>query len=477
MSTTISSSSVDGLVSGLDTGNIVSQLVSIDSIAQNRLKASVSTAQSKVSALQSINTKVAALQAAVEGLQKAATWTASKATSSSDAVAVAAAGATASGAVTVQVSKLATPQSVLTAPVTNDAAGLAALGFPLEVEGQTFTVPSVGSLTDVAAAINKMTNLGVTAVAVRVAENTYRLQITSTRTGSTEGAFDWALNGTPDPALGEPPARAVASSDARFHLLPSGPSGVLAPDGSPQLPADAVPLTSASNSYANVMPGVSFTAVKTGVATLSVSSDPNGLADSLKALVDTANAALSEITKHTRSGSVGATGAVSGGGVLRGDAGLRNLQSGLIDAVTAAVGGVARESVASLGIKLDRFGALSFDRSTFLAAYAADPGKVQGLVSAKSLPVVAGATRADGLAERITAVTKAATQVTTGSIAQAIKGQTSSIESLNTQIADWDRRLASKRERYEKYYAALEVSLGKLKSQGTWLSGQLASLG
>ena len=38
-------------------------------------------------------------------------------------------------------------------------------------------------------------------------------------------------------------------------------------------------------------------------------------------------------------------------------------------------------------------------------------------------------------------------------------------------------RLATRRLALQKQYAGLEVALGKLNSQSTWLAGQLAGLG
>ncbi|NAZ86320.1 flagellar filament capping protein FliD [Kineococcus indalonis] len=484
MSTSISSSSVDGLVSGLDTSSIISALVNADAVQQTRLKSSVTAAQSKASAYQSVNTKVSALQTAAEALTKASAWGAAKATSSSDAVAVTSTGAATAGSVTVEVAKLATGRSVLSKPVTNDAAGLTDLGLPMVIsrdDGTSLTLtPSMGTLSDVAAAINKATKLGVNAVAIRMADDTYRLQITSARTGQTEGKFNITQGEQPGgPQVGDSVFKPVTpAANAEFYLLPSGPSGLTGQDGKPVRPDNAIQLISPSNTYSGIMAGVSFTAAKPGVSTLSVAPDPAGLADSVKGLVDAANAALAEIGKQSKAGVAGASGAAAtGAGVLRSDATLRTLQGSIVNAVTSALGGSA--STASFGLQFTREGSFSFDKDKFLTAYAADPLKVQGLVSGKSLPVdpVTKAANPEGVADRLLAVTKAATDSTTGSLVMAAKGQTNSITRLNEQIAQWDERLSQKRARYEKYYAALEVSLGKVKSQASWLSGQLASLG
>jgi flagellar hook-associated protein 2 len=62
------------------------------------------------------------------------------------------------------------------------------------------------------------------------------------------------------------------------------------------------------------------------------------------------------------------------------------------------------------------------------------------------------------------------------SLTSVITGRNDEITTFNTQIDDWDVRLAVKKDALQKQYSNLEVSLGKLKDQQSWLSGQLAGL-
>ena len=45
------------------------------------------------------------------------------------------------------------------------------------------------------------------------------------------------------------------------------------------------------------------------------------------------------------------------------------------------------------------------------------------------------------------------------------------------RIDDWDDRLAASRVSLQRQYSALETAPRKMKSQATWLSGQISSLG
>jgi flagellar hook-associated protein 2 len=90
-----------------------------------------------------------------------------------------------------------------------------------------------------------------------------------------------------------------------------------------------------------------------------------------------------------------------------------------------------------------------------------------------------GATAKDsvpGFAARLATMAGHASNSTDGTLTSSIMGRQSSVTSLQKQIDDWDVRLAARQDSLNKQYAALEVALGKLQDQSSWLSGQIASL-
>jgi len=54
---------------------------------------------------------------------------------------------------------------------------------------------------------------------------------------------------------------------------------------------------------------------------------------------------------------------------------------------------------------------------------------------------------------------------------------TKTISSLNDQVSEWDVRLELRRTALQKQFSGLEVALGKMQQQSSWLAGQLAGLG
>ena len=100
-------SSVDGLVSGLSTSQLISQLMQAESAPQQRLKDKVTAENTALTAYQTVNTKLSSLKTAADALTSLSSWTAVKATSSSDAVVVTAAAGASAGDLTFNVTKVA----------------------------------------------------------------------------------------------------------------------------------------------------------------------------------------------------------------------------------------------------------------------------------------------------------------------------------------------------------------------------------
>ncbi|NAZ81466.1 flagellar filament capping protein FliD [Kineococcus sp. R8] len=471
--------SVDGLVSGIDVSSIVSQLIQVDGATQRRLKANVTSAQSEIKGYQSVNTKMAALQTAAEALSKAGGWTPTTATSSSTNVAVSSSATADQGSIGITVNRLASTRSVLsTAGVTKDqVVDPSTFTLPVDVlrDGKKVgtLAPVQGTISEIAEQINKAADLGVKAVAVRVGSGEYRLQLTSTTPGKA-GAFE--LVAPTNAAPGTVPASSTNVEAGAWDVLSAGEDAEL------YLGDAAVPVYSATNTFADIIPGVTITAQKADPGTrvtIASGRDSGKVAEAMAALVEAANAALAEIGTQSKAGVVGTDGKLTGGGALNGDSTLRGLQSQIMNAVTSALGGGA--SASSLGVQSTRDGRITFAKDKFLAAYEADPRSVQNLVAPTTTPRPDGTDPATadtrvGLAERLRSVAKLATAASTGSLSAAVDGRNASIKDLNNRIEDWDDRLAAKKARYQSYYARLETALGSLQTQSTWLSGQLSGL-
>lgn len=421
----MSAFAISGLSSGIDTASLITQLMTVAAQPQTQLKNQLSVQQNVLTAYQAINTKLTALQTAADAVKQAGTWAATKAVSSSTSVvASTTTGATSGSATTFDVIRLATAQ-ISTVAATGAVVASPPNGIDVvDSAGVTHHLALAdGSAASVATAVNNA-SLGIRASVVNT-DSGPLLQFTSTATGAA-GAF--SING-----LDTAPQTLVAARDAQIAV------------GDPA--AGGYTVSSSSNTFNNVIPGVTFSvgAVTSGV-TVSVSSDASAISDKLKALVDAANAALGELNKDTGKGAV-----------LESNYQINSITNSVLSTISRGTGSA---SFASIGVQLTSTGTLTFDANAFASAYAADPAKAQ----ASAATSLAGA------------LSSLAMQSSTQVVSPLINSGTSQVGSLNKQIADWDTRLDSQRTAMQSKYTAMEVALQKLQSTSSYLTSALSAI-
>jgi flagellar hook-associated protein 2 len=506
--------SIGGLVSGLDTATIVSQLMQVEANPQTLLKNKVSSEKTALSSLQALNAKLLTIATKAGDLAKVAGWSPFTATSSSDKVSArVTSGATASS-VSFKVEQLATAHQLVFSPMTGATRVTPAGSTAVELTGPDGTTKTLetgdGSLDGLVKAINAA-GAGVRATTLQLPDGTQRVIVQSEKTGV---AVPLSLTGL-DPLA-----------------TPADLAGKNA-----QISVGTDVLESATNTFSGTVSGLDIT-LAPGTATgtvvdVTVSRDTKAMTDSVQAMVDAANAVLTDIATLTAYKT-----STTSGGALAGDTTLRSLRSELISSVSH---GIDNTSLVDVGIEVDRYGKITFDAEAFTAAYSEDPagtanrfagtaawtddagdpstgsaalvgvtwrtapgsyvvdstagtiggetatvsgslmtGKsgtpVDGLAVSVTGTAIGELTYRQGFAAKLAAIAERASDSTVGTVTASIKGRTSSIDSLEDAIAGWDVRLTKRRESLERQYAALEVALGKLQNQSSWLAGQIAGL-
>ena len=81
-----------------------------------------------------------------------------------------------------------------------------------------------------------------------------------------------------------------------------------------------------------------------------------------------------------------------------------------------------------------------------------------------------------GIAAKLLAISKSASDATTGSIVALANGQDLLVKDYQARIEAWDLRLEKRREALTRQFTAMETALSSLKNQSTWLAGQINSL-
>ena len=451
---------IDGLVSGLDTTSLINSLISAEATPQTLLKNKVTSTTTFITALQSLNSKIADLATkATVAAKPASLDTFQAGTSDASVTATATTGARA-GTLTFAVDAVAQTQVGVSAAMTSWSSNAPTITVVSSTGQKTEISPASGSLDDVASAINSSAS-GVKATKVQAgvaADGTrqYRLQLTSGTSGAA-GAFSIYRGsasdvdaGTATDVLHEQGAAVVAAAqDAQVTLW----SGTAAEQK----------VTSATNTFANLLTGVSVTVSKpsSDPVTLTVARDTDGATGVASGLVSTLNSILSSYATSTAvSSSTSSAGtSTTSAGTLTGDSASRSAVQALTTALSAPVNG---RSPSSIGIQITRDGNFTFDADAFQAALASDPDAVQSTLST--------------IAGRVASAATSASDKYTGTLTQVITGQQSVVKDLGTQISDWDDRLAIRRASLTTIYSNLEVQLAQLQSQSSWLSSQVASL-
>jgi len=433
--------SFGGLVSGLDTASLINQLMQVEAIPQQRLAQRARIEQSEVTALQGLNTKLAALTGLTEDLAEPDGWAPMRATSSSEHVTATAKPGAAVTTLSFTVDRTAvahrlafTTTAALTDRVTN------ADSTAVRLTASDGTVTEVdsgdGTLRGLVTAINNA-DAGVRATTIRLDDGTYRLHVTASETGT---------------------ASSFTLTNADGSELLGGATVTLGRDAAVTVGTDTI--HSASNTFSGVVTGLDFTVTEEAVGStvdVATTRDTGSMRDSVKKIVDEVNAALRAIGTATAPGVNGRAG-----GLLAGDSTLRLLRSDLLSTVTGGVGG---KTLADVGIEVDRNGTVTFDVERFESALAADPAATTAMFTGPG-----------GFVIRVGEVAEAASDSTTGSLTLAIKGRGTSIDRMEDSIADWNNRLELRRQSLNRQYAALEVALGQLQNQSSWLAGQIGGL-
>lgn len=442
-----------GLGSGLDTASIVSALMDVEAAPQDRLKIALAYQQAQTTALQQLNTSLAALQKSADSFSTGSTWTKLNATSSSSAVKVTASSSATQASVSMTVAEVATAASntyTTTAALSDVVTTASTLDVTLSDGTTTSVALADGKLSTVISSLNGLKDTNgaplLNATAISTGNGQYRLVVTQVATG--QGQLDiteaggTALMGGPDASIGG----YVAGTDADITV-------------------GGVRQTQRTNTFTSLMPGVdvTITAAAKGAApiTLAVTDDGSARATALSTFVDQINQVIDQISDTTSYGTIVAGEAAKGGGALPGDMTLRAISDQLLN--TIFPGGGA--TMANMGLDLDKDGHLTFDQATFQTAYKADPQGVQDAFIGGS-----------GFTSRVSTIADLQSDPTTGALSLTIKSQKTEIDNYNDEIADWDDRLAMKQLSLTQQYTALDVLLSKLQTQSDWMSAQLKGL-
>ena len=242
-----------------------------------------------------------------------------------------------------------------------------------------------------------------------------------------------------------------------------------------ELTVNGVAITRASNTVTDAVAGLSLQLTKADPAKekqITVATDSAGLIENIQNFVDSYNLIREFLVKATGPEVEGDDVA----GSLRSDVNARGvlnrIRSILIDESSSKSGKITHWS--SLGVSLDRNGALQLDKDKFTEAFNGNPAAaIEALSSNASTPrIYSDSTVPSGLAGDLA---RAAYQMgkTTGLVDLMQKGFESRLTTVDKKQATLDRYIEKITAQYERQFTSLNAALSAFKNTQSQLERSL----
>jgi len=430
---------VDGLVSGLDTTSIIEAYLSVYGAATDRLESQQSDLETRLGLLQEFNGYLDDLQAIVEQYEEASDLRVSSAISSSESVmTVTAANGAQPGTYAVEVVSLAQSEMEV-------SQGYASTSDVVGTSGSiTITVAGVDTTIDVSEAngnhtlstlvdsINEEVDGATAYILNDGAANPYRLVVVADDTGAanTVEITDTLAGGTA-PTFTEQ----IAAADAEISMA-------------------GLPIYSSTNTFNDVVPGVTMQAVSVGTTTVSVDLDTEGIVTIAQEFVDAYNAVAGFIDDYTGMEEGGTVSSLAGDSDV-----LSSVTSNLQTVMSGLYQSGDLQGTSILGFATQQDGSLTLDTSKLTNALADYPDD--------ALEILAGE---NGIFASMDGRLDIVLDPDYGSLALRQ-------DSLDTQIDDVQEQIDNANEAMELYESALrqqfinlELALAEMQSMSGYLT-------
>lgn len=446
---------IGGLATGLDTNQIVTQLVTLERRRSvDLLQIEQLEQQSRQSALATFGTKLADVLAAVDKLRDPSSALARKASSSDTSVLTATAGSGAlNGTTQITVHDLArnsvaTSATGVASGTSTVAAGAGTFAFRVgSGDVQSIAIDTTTTLDGLASAINAL-GAGASATVVNLgttATPDYRLRLASRDTGTSSELTIV----TDDTSLGV--AVTQNATNASFSV-----SGF------------ATPFTRESNVVNDVVSGVTLSLENTGgPVNVTVSTDTATVKKDVEAVVTAFNDLVafvneqSAVTQDTTSEDRDVAA-----GPLAFDSTVRSVVDGLRTALSSTIDGLDGDYslLAEAGVTATRDGTLKLDVAALEAALGSNESSVSELFG--------GSAASGGVFDRVHDYLSGVTGAG-GLLEVRSKGVTASIDALRDRIEAGERQVAAFEQNLRDTFTNLELLVSRIQSQGAFLLSAL----
>jgi len=448
-----------GLATGLDTNTLIDSLMEIERIPLDRLETEKKYLNNRLEAFSNFDSKLNELLDAVKDLDTSSELRSYTATpASEDYFSATASSFATAGSYQIEVKSLAVQEKEVAAGVadtdTTTYSGtitlsldtITASGDPPTYSGSPtatdITIAAGSTLADIAQAINDSdANVSATIINDGSGSTPYRLVITADNAGDSV-----AVSGTGD--LDQTTGAILftqAQAGAEAHILADG----------------SVDIYNSSNTFTNMLPGVTLTLNKANTVgestNLSVNVDTDGVKTKIETLVAKYNEVITFISEQADASWGRDQGLLSA---------KRRLQNLL---VTKIEGTGSFSYLTELGLSTDqKTGTLSIDNATLTAAIEEDLESVEKLL--------VGETDVAGIASQFSTYLDDITDSINGLLASRKSTTDNSIRRIDNNISIMEARLEKRESNLRAQFEALEQLVSIMNAQGDYLSQQFSSI-
>ena len=465
-----------GLGSGLNAESIITQLMAVERQPLIKLESQETALKAKVSLFGKVQSLFADLQSASKDLASAALWAQTTASSNSSAVGVVTGSGAVAGNYAVAVQQLANAQTATSAGFASSSSTLSSgtltidlgtwtgtpvSGFTAKTGSAPVVITVAAGATSLAAVRDQINaaGAGVTASIITDASGA-RLSLRSTATGAENGfrvtATETIDDGNPATGLSALGYNALAASPMALNLAAQDARATI----------NGIAITSASNTLAGVVDGVTLTllATTTTDANVAVTADTEGARKAIDKFVSAFNGLASFLHGQTKYDADSNTA-----GPLQGNRTAIGLQYQLRGVLNqASTASSVYTTLSDVGIVMKSDGTLE-TRATKLDAALVNRSELKKLFA-----TVGADNTGTGFMVRFRNLADAALGAE-GTLDTATTTLQSQIKNLGKREDALELRLLATEKRLRAQYEALDKRMAGLNSLSNYVTAQLAA--
>ena len=461
--------SLSGIGSGLDIQGLVQQLVQAEGQAKsNSLDRRESSYKTELSALGTLKSSLSSFKDAAAKLANSNDLLRVTATSSDESIFTASAFSSApAGEYSVEVINLAKAQKLSSTGFSSSSDTVGTGTLTISSGDNSFDIvvdSSDSSLAGIRDAINASAdNNSVTATIVNVDDGgggtEARLVLTSKETGIENQISIQVAEDSDDGVLETGLSQLSYGYDA--NGVGSGGMSELVAAEDAQVRVDGMLATRSSNSFSDVIPGVTLDlkAETTSAVNLSLNVDKEGTKGSVQAFVDSYNK-LADTYKRLTAYNTD----TESGGALQGDFRARQIMGEVRSILRTNDPSSSYGSLFSIGMEIDQYGEMSIDSTKFDEVLSTRPEALSRLLSS-----------ADGIAGKLEDSLKQALDLG-GIFDSRTRSLDQSIKKVGDERLDLEDRLQILEKRMLNQFIAMDTLVAQYNNTGNYLAGQLAAL-